>query len=91
LNVSIAQISQFWWGFSTSDPLVLHTALGVVASTWAMNVPNTQLAYTIAYKHKALAMPGIRSKLRNNDRSDALIGAIANLAQMEVRLSSALP
>lgn len=84
LNVSLAQISKLWWGFAISDPLVLHTTLGIVAVEWGMMVPNPKLAYQEGYKQKALAIPRIQERLRKNDLGNAVIGAIANLASMEV-------
>ena len=62
----------------------MHTALGTAAAIWGLCHPNSEKAIEEAAKQKALAIRGIREKLRQNVNSNAIVGAIANLASMEV-------
>lgn len=73
-----------WWGYAISEPLVMHTTLGVAAATWAMYVRKPSSMINEGVKQKSKALRCIQERLGNHDDSNALVGAIANLATMEV-------
>lgn len=52
---------------------------------WSISLPNPKKAHKEGYKQKALAIPCVHERLQANDVSNTVVGAIANLAQMEVR------
>ena len=84
IHMSCSNITRKYFGFGLCDPLVLHTALGVTAMMFSIALPNPKKGFNEAYKQKALAIPGVHERLEANDISNAVVGAIANLAQMEV-------
>lgn len=83
-EISMYEIQESWWAFAQSDAVVLHTTLAVAAVAWALMLPDPTTACGEGSRQKALAIRGIQEKLQNNDTSDATVGAIANLANMEV-------
>lgn len=78
------EIGKPWWAFAKSDAIVLHTTLGVAAVAWALLLPNPTVAISEGNRQKGLAIRGLQERLRSGDDSDATLGAIANLANMEV-------
>lgn len=88
LNVSSNLITRKYFGFATCDPTVLHSAMGIAALMWSIALPDRKAAYKEGCKQKALTIPSIQERLQANDMSSAVVGAIANLAQMEVRRHS---
>lgn len=64
---------------------MLHATLGVAAAAWGLMLPNPRDACGEANRQKGLAIKGIQEKLKNEDTSDALLSAVANLANMDVR------
>lgn len=71
------------------DPLVLHSTLGVASSIWYMYVPRPFEARREGLRQKDLAIRGVQDRLAKYDTSDAVVGTVANLANMEA-CSSAL-
>lgn len=88
INVSCSLVTRKYFGFALCDPIVLHSALGIAAMMWSISLPNPERAHEEGYKQKALAIPGVQERLQVNDISNTVVGAIANLAQMEVRRHS---
>lgn len=53
-----------------------------------MLVPDQEEASAAGLKQKALALQGVQKRINQNDTSDAVVGAIAALASVEVILLS---
>ena len=53
-----------------------------------MLVPDQEEASAAGLKQKALALQGVQKRINQNDTSDAVVGAIAALASVEVFPSS---
>ncbi|CAM1507053.1 Fc.00g066940.m01.CDS01 [Cosmosporella sp. VM-42] len=83
LQVAISHVQKQWWGFAVSDPLVMHTTLGLAAATWSMFIANPNSVVNEGAKQKWLAIRGIQERLGQSENSMALVGAIANLANIE--------
>lgn len=82
-NITITQVSRRYFGYALSEPLVLHTTLGIAAVMWSILVPDPIKARNEGYKLKALAIPAIQARLQRNDTSNIVVGAIANMAQLD--------
>lgn len=66
------------------DPLVLHTSLAVSAATWGVLLPDPSRVYQEGWKQKSMAIREMQERLSRRDCSNAVVGAVANLAQLEV-------
>lgn len=68
------------------DTLLMHSTLGVAAAMWESALPGQSPAIVVreGYRQKGLAIRGVQERLNRGDNSMALVGAIANLANMEV-------
>ena len=62
----------------------MHTTLGLAAATWSMFLSKPSTVVDEGAKQKWLAIRGIQERLGQSENSMALVGAIANLANMEV-------
>ncbi|KFA66328.1 hypothetical protein S40285_09947 [Stachybotrys chlorohalonatus IBT 40285] len=82
-------VQRHWWSYAMYDPLVLHSTLGVASSIWYMYVPRPFEARREGLRQKDLAIRGVQDRLAKYDTSDAVVGTVANLANMEA-CSSAL-
>jgi hypothetical protein len=63
----------------------MHSTLGLAAAMWSSAQPNSPfIVVKEGYRQKGLAIQGVQERLNQGDNSIALVGAIANLANMEV-------
>lgn len=62
----------------------MHTTLSLAAATWSMFLPKPDTVMAEGVKQKGLAIRGIQQRLDKCYRDDALVGAVANLANIEV-------
>ncbi|KAM5383640.1 hypothetical protein ACJZ2D_001877 [Fusarium nematophilum] len=84
LRATIAYIRKQWWeGYAFSDPLIMHTTLGLAAALWSQLLPDPRAVANEGCKKKTLAIQGIRERLDGGTNDIALIGTIANLANIE--------
>ncbi|KAF4979006.1 hypothetical protein FZEAL_4681 [Fusarium zealandicum] len=84
LRATIAYIRKEWWQVCAfSDPLMMHTTLGLAAALWSQLLPDPSLVATEGCRHKALALRGVQERLSSGLHDMALIGTIANLANIE--------
>ncbi|KAH7274338.1 hypothetical protein B0J15DRAFT_127090 [Fusarium solani] len=85
LRATIAYIRKQWWeGYAFSDPLLMHTTLGLAAALWSQLLPDPRKVANEGYKQKALVIQGVRERLARGVNDMILIGTIANLANIEV-------
>ncbi|KAF5006150.1 hypothetical protein FDECE_7453 [Fusarium decemcellulare] len=84
LRATIAYIRKQWWeACAFSDPLIMHTTLGLAAALWCQLLPDPRRVANEGCKQKALALRGVRERLDKGFNDMALIGTIANLANIE--------
>ncbi|KAF7563497.1 hypothetical protein G7046_g618 [Stylonectria norvegica] len=83
LKYTQSHVYRQWWGFAVSDPLVMHTTMGLAAAMWSMYVNNPTEVIEDGFQQKCLAIRGIQERIGSGDRSTALVGAVANLANTE--------
>ncbi|RSL96516.1 hypothetical protein CDV31_013438 [Fusarium ambrosium] len=84
LRATIAYIRKQWWeGYAFSDPLLMHTTLGLAAALWSQLLPDPRKVANEGCKQKALVIQGIRERLSQGVNDMILIGTIANLANIE--------
>ncbi|RSL48305.1 hypothetical protein CEP54_012990 [Fusarium duplospermum] len=84
LRATIAYIRKQWWeGYAFSDPLLMHTTLGLAAALWSQLLPDPRKVANEGCKQKALAIRGVRARLSQGINDMILIGTIANLANIE--------
>ncbi|KAM0437701.1 hypothetical protein ACHAPT_002066 [Fusarium lateritium] len=84
LRATIAYIRKQWWeGYAFSDPLLMHTTLGLAAALWSQLLPDPRQVANEGCKQKALAIRGVRERLGRGVDDMVLIGTIANLANIE--------
>ncbi|KAF4458479.1 tachykinin family [Fusarium albosuccineum] len=61
----------------------MHTTLGLAAALWCQLLPDPRRVANEGCKQKALALRGVRERLDKGFNDMALIGTIANLANIE--------
>ncbi|KAI8725076.1 hypothetical protein NCS52_00077800 [Fusarium sp. LHS14.1] len=84
LRATIAYIRKQWWeGYAFSDPLLMHTTLGLAAALWSQLLPDPRKVANEGCKQKALVIQGVRERLARGVNDMVLIGTIANLANIE--------
>ncbi|KAJ4207765.1 hypothetical protein NW767_002004 [Fusarium falciforme] len=84
LRATIAYIRKQWWeGYAFSDPLLMHTTLGLAAALWSQLLPDPRKVANEGCKQKALVIQGVRERLAMGVNDMILIGTIASLANIE--------
>lgn len=91
LNVSTVDVQRPWFNFALDNNLVMHTTLALAAAYWTSCTPVPDaLIQREGFLQKGAAMEGIKEALTGKTEiSNAIVGAVANLVNVEVRRISA--